>query len=209
MHMNKSRLAKIVSDQTGMPGSLSLQVLNAMTVSISRALASGDAVKISGFGKFHVQTRKSRSGHNPRTGQKIEIQSRRIVGFKCFQQLKNRLNGMPVPAGTRIDLPERRVEADRRSLPQGRAVVRISGIQVCEFSVKDISGNGTGFLIARDSVVLRNLRVGQEIEIHMVFAEGRQHSTIQRSKIAHITHPKADGPYHGHVLVGLQIIDRI
>lgn len=209
MHMNKSRLAKIVSNRTGMTASLSLQVINAMTASISRALASGDAVKIGGFGKFHVQIRKSRSGHNPRSGQKIEIQSRRTVGFKCFQHLKNRLNGTPMPAGKRTEMLERRAEAGREALPQGRAVVRISGITVCEFTVKDISGNGTGFLMARDSVVLRNLRVGQEIEIHMVFSEGNQHSTLQRSKIAHISFPKDGAPYHGHVLVGLQIIDRI
>ncbi len=209
MQMNKSHLAKTVSDQTGMPASLSLQVIDAMTASISRALASGDAVKISGFGKFHVQTRKSRSGYNPRTGQKIEIQSRRAVGFKCFQHLKNRLNGTPVSTETRAETLERRAEANRQALPQGRAVVRISGIPVCEFTVKDISGNGTGFLMARDSVVLRNLRVGQEIEIHMVFAEGNQHSTMQRSKIAHITYPEDGALYHGYILVGLQVIDRI
>jgi nucleoid DNA-binding protein len=209
MHMNKTHLVQAVSDRTGMPVSLSLQVIDVMTASISRTLASGDAVKISGFGKFHVQTRKSRSGHNSRTGQKIEIQSRRTVGFKCFQHLKNRLNGTPVPTGTSTEPLERRAEANRQSLPQGRAVVRISGIPVCEFTVKDISGNGTGFLMARDSVVLRNLRVGQEIEIHMVFAQGNQHSTMQRSKIAHITCPKAGAPYHGHILVGLQVIDRI
>lgn len=209
MRMNKSRLAEIVSNQTGMPVSLSLQVIDAITASISRALASADAVKISGFGKFQVQTRKSRGGHNPRTGEKIQIQSRRTVGFKCFRHLKNRLNGIPMPTATWTEPLERRAQADRQTLAQGRAVVRISGIPVCEFTVKDISGNGTGFLMARDSVVLRNLRVGQEIEIHMMFAEGSQHSTMQRSKIAHITYPKNGAPYHGYVLVGLQIIDRL
>ena len=207
--MNKSHLARTVSDQTGIPAALSLQVVEAIAASILRSLASGDTVKISGFGKFQVQTRKSRTGRNPRTGQRIEIPSRRTVGFKCFQRLKNRLNGTQAPAGRETAPQERRTESERRNLPQGRAVVRISGIPVCEFPVRDISGNGTSLLIERDSVVLRNLRVGQEIEIHMVFSGQKPNATMQRSRIAHITHPKADNPYHGFVLVGIQVIDRI
>jgi integration host factor subunit alpha len=209
MRVNKSHLAKAVTDRTGLSGSLSSQVIDVMTASIARSLASGNEVRISGFGKFQIQTRKSRTVRNPRTGEKIEIQSRRTVGFKCFQHLKNRVNGAQPPGGEPPGRQERRSETDRRTLPQGRAVVRICGIPVCEFTVKDVSGNGTSFLMARDSVVLRNLQVGQEIEIHMVFAEGNRHSTMQRSKIAHITHQKDGTPYQGYVLVGLRVIDRI
>ena len=91
MRMNKSRLAEIVSDQTGMPASLSLQVIDAITASISRALASADAVKISGFGKFQVQTRKSRTGRNPRTGETIPIPAMTVPTFKAGKGLKDRV----------------------------------------------------------------------------------------------------------------------
>jgi len=206
MKLYKSHLAKAVSDKTGISVSQMLLVIDAMTASISRALVSGDEVKIWGFGKFQIKARKGRSGRNPRTGQKIEIRPHRAVGFTGFQHLRHRINRVQGPVG---ETQERRAETNRQNLPQGSAVVRISGIPVCKFPIKDISGNGTSILVARDSVVLRNLQVGQVIEIHMVFAEGSRRSTIQRSKIAHITPQHEGNPYAGHILVGLQVIDRI
>ena len=87
--MNKSHLARTVSDQTGIPAALSLQVVEAIAASILRSLASGDTVKISGFGKFQVQTRKSRTGRNPRTGETIQIASMRVPKFRASKTLKD------------------------------------------------------------------------------------------------------------------------
>lgn len=209
MKIYKSHLARAINYQTGVPLSQALQVIDAMTAAISRALASGDPVKIHGFGKFNIQTRNSRSGRNPRTGAEIKIPSRRTVGFTGFSRLKSRLNGIEAPVAEPAWLLERRAGENRKPLAHGRAVVRVSGITVCEFAVKDISGNGTGILAARDSAVLRNLQVGQVIEIHLLYLDGEQRPTIQRSKIAHITPLGEDSVYPDQVLVGLQVINQL
>lgn len=209
MRIYKSHLARAVNDQTGISAAQAIQVINAMTAAITRSLASGDQVRINGFGRFHIQTRQSRRGRHPRTGAAIQIPSRRSVGFTAFGRLKQWLNGRQAPSAEPAWLLERRAGDNRQALAKGRAVVRISGITVCEFTVRDISGNGTGIVAERDSAVLRNLHVGQVIEIHLLRTGDNRPPTIQRSRIAHITAMDRDGAYPDHVLVGLKVIDRL
>ena len=210
MKLTKSDLAKAVSNQTGIPVSQMMRVIDVMTASISRALASGEEIRISRFGKFHLKTRQGRSVRHPRSGSKIVIQSHRTVCFTGYPHLKDRINGAQAPAADPAGTQERRAETRLQIVQQATAVVRISGIPVCSFAVKDISGNGTSILVPNDSVVLRNLQVGQVIEIYLSLPDGSRRSTMQRSRIAHIT-PLNDANPHpaGHILVGLQVIDTI
>jgi DNA-binding protein HU-beta len=48
---------------------------------ITRALASGEDVKISGLGTFKVKTREARQGRNPRTGEAVDIPEKKAVRF--------------------------------------------------------------------------------------------------------------------------------
>ncbi len=56
------------------------------------ALASGDKVKISGFGNFSVRYKRARIGRNPLTGKEIEIESRHVATFKASPVLKGLVN---------------------------------------------------------------------------------------------------------------------
>jgi len=208
MKLNRSRLAKEVSDRTGIPLSRSSRVIATIVNSITKSLAAGEAVRLGGFGKFHLKTIPHRTVRHPGTGAPVLVPSRRSVGFKSFQKLKSRVNAGSTPDRAPGGM-ERRRDTGREPFPPGRAVVRISGIPVCEFPVRDISGKGTSILVPHDSMVLRNLQVGHLIEIYLVCSDGGGQPVVQRSRIAHITHPPEDAPYHGQVIVGLQIIDRL
>ncbi len=59
---------------------------------IKSALLYGDAVRISGFGRFEVVNRRARRGRNPSTGQRIEIASRRRLVFRPSRRLVDALN---------------------------------------------------------------------------------------------------------------------
>jgi integration host factor subunit alpha len=63
-------------------------VLEAMKASFSK----GEKVKISGFGNFHVRTKKRRAGRNPQTGKPLEIPARRVLSFRPSKGLKDALN---------------------------------------------------------------------------------------------------------------------
>ena len=58
---------------------------------ISDSLVEGNDVKISGFGNFQIRTKAARPGRNPRTGEAIAIQARRVVTFHASHKLKEQI----------------------------------------------------------------------------------------------------------------------
>jgi integration host factor subunit alpha len=62
---------------------------------IRDSLVKGNEVKVSGFGKFVLQTKNPRKGRNPKTGEAITISGRRIMKFKASDVLRDSLNGNP------------------------------------------------------------------------------------------------------------------
>jgi integration host factor subunit alpha len=63
-------------------------IVEAFFAEISDTLASGEVVKLSGFGNFDLRDKNQRPGRNPKTGEEIPITARRVVTFKAGQKLK-------------------------------------------------------------------------------------------------------------------------
>ncbi len=59
---------------------------------ISAALADGDRVELRGFGAFSVKRRDARIGRNPRTGEAVAVDAKRVPYFKTGKQLREKLN---------------------------------------------------------------------------------------------------------------------
>ena len=91
--MNKTNLIDVVAQATGMKKAQADAAVNAAITAIADALAAGEKVQIAGFGSFEVKERAAREGHNPRTGEKIEIATSKTAGFSAAKTLKDRLNG--------------------------------------------------------------------------------------------------------------------
>ncbi|GGG32456.1 integration host factor subunit beta [Chelatococcus composti] len=68
-------------------------IVNAILEEITRALARGDRVELRGFGAFSVKQRNARVGRNPRTGETVDVASKRIPVFKTGKEMRLRLNG--------------------------------------------------------------------------------------------------------------------
>jgi integration host factor subunit alpha len=62
-------------------------------------LVKGEDVKISGFGNFQIRTKAPRPGRNPRTGEAIPIEARRVVTFHASQKLKDQIQASAQQAG--------------------------------------------------------------------------------------------------------------
>lgn len=58
---------------------------------LSQTLASGTEVKLSGFGNFELKNKKSRPGRNPKTGEVVPVNARRVVTFKAGQKLRGEI----------------------------------------------------------------------------------------------------------------------
>lgn len=59
---------------------------------ISSSLERGETVKISSFGTFSVRDKKLRMGRNPKTGEEVPIEPRRVVTFRASHVLKDHIN---------------------------------------------------------------------------------------------------------------------
>jgi len=59
---------------------------------VAASLEKGETVKISSFGTFSVRDKKLRMGRNPKTGEEVPIEPRRVVTFRASHVLKDRIN---------------------------------------------------------------------------------------------------------------------
>ncbi len=57
-----------------------------------QALAEGQRIEIRGFGSFGVNTRPPRVGRNPRSGEKVMVQAKRVPHFKAGKELRERVD---------------------------------------------------------------------------------------------------------------------
>lgn len=67
-------------------------IVNTVLKSIADSLATGDKVELRGFGSFKVKDRRSREGRNPKTGDKVSVEAKRVPYFKAGKELRERVN---------------------------------------------------------------------------------------------------------------------
>ena len=86
--MNKKQLIEAMSDRTGMSRKYAETAINAFQATLSETLKQGDAVILPDFGSFQVRERPARKGHNPITGERMDIPARRVPVFRPAKKLK-------------------------------------------------------------------------------------------------------------------------
>src|SRR4029077_18818744 len=57
-------------------------IVNIVFDSIVESLRAGQKIELRGFRTFRLGSRKSRTGRNPKTGEKVEVPSKKIPYFK-------------------------------------------------------------------------------------------------------------------------------
>lgn len=91
--MNKSELVERLALKSGLGNLQAEDIVNLMFDKMKNSLASGKRIEIRGFGSFTVKDYKSYWGRNPKTGEKIKVQPKRLPAFKVGKELRERLNG--------------------------------------------------------------------------------------------------------------------
>ena len=67
-------------------------VVSALFDSITDQLAKGGRVELRGFGAFSTRQRDARTGRNPRTGEAVDVDAKRVPYFKPGKEMRERLN---------------------------------------------------------------------------------------------------------------------
>lgn len=91
--LTKAQLAELLFEHIGLNKRESKDMIEAFFDLMCDSLVNGDDVKISSFGNFQIRTKAPRPGRNPRTGETIPIEARRVVTFHSSHKLKEQIHG--------------------------------------------------------------------------------------------------------------------
>ncbi len=86
--MVKAELINQVSQELKMSKKEVAKVVDTIFNGISHSLSKGDKVELRGFGSFRIKSRSARQARNPRTGETVSVQSKRVPFFKPGKDLK-------------------------------------------------------------------------------------------------------------------------
>lgn len=68
-------------------------IVNAIFDAMSNVLTRGQRIEIRGFGSFAVKQRRARQGRNPKTGEVVAVEAKRIPFFRAGKELRLEVNG--------------------------------------------------------------------------------------------------------------------
>lgn len=90
--MNKQELVVAVGERTGLARGEAGRAVEAVFDAITASLASGEEVRLVGFGSFVVAQRKASTGRNPRTLEPMDIKASAVPKFRVGKGLKDACN---------------------------------------------------------------------------------------------------------------------
>ncbi|PIP38146.1 MAG: integration host factor subunit alpha [Desulfobacterales bacterium CG23_combo_of_CG06-09_8_20_14_all_51_8] len=93
MALTKNRMIEKIMEETKLTKKKASDSVEAIIEVMKSALASGDDVLVSGFGKFCVNEKNKRKGRNPATGKELMLDGRKVLTFRCSGILRDQING--------------------------------------------------------------------------------------------------------------------
>ncbi len=90
--MTKSDLIELVASKLHLPKGKAELIVNCIFDSMEDSLKKGERIEIRGFGSFEIRHYKAYEGRNPRTGDPVGVQPKRLPFFKVGKELKERVN---------------------------------------------------------------------------------------------------------------------
>ena len=89
--LTRMDLSEAVFREVGQSRNESAELVENILTYLSDALVAGEQVKISSFGTFSVRDKAARVGRNPKTGQEVPINPRRVLTFRPSHLMKDRV----------------------------------------------------------------------------------------------------------------------
>ena len=97
--LTKAALVELVADVADFTKKRAEVIVETVFGAIAESLRRGEKVELRGFGSFRPRCREPRRGRNPRTGDRVNVPSKRIVYFTPGKELKELINRNPEESG--------------------------------------------------------------------------------------------------------------
>lgn len=121
--VTKATLVEALSEELGLSKCEAKELAESVFEELSATLASGEPVKLWGFGNFALRDKTGRICRNPNTGAEALISPRRVVTFRPGRKLQRRVlgytNGIEPRAPRRLPLVNVTDECHRLSQRSG------------------------------------------------------------------------------------------
>ena len=90
--MNKSQLIEALAKHENLTLKKAEMAVNAIFENMVEALVGNERIEIRGFGSFKVKFYNGYKGRNPKTGEIIEVETKKLPVFKVGKELGERVN---------------------------------------------------------------------------------------------------------------------
>lgn len=91
--LGKSQMAKMVAIDLGCSQKDAEAHINSFLDAILKSIAAGNEVRLTGVLSISSVLRAARTGRNPRTGETIQIKSKKVARLKAGKELKDAAEG--------------------------------------------------------------------------------------------------------------------
>lgn len=90
--MKKSQLIEALAKAENITVKKAEMVVNALFANMTEALMQRERIEIRGFGSFKVKFYNAYKGRNPKTGELIKVEGKRLPLFKVSKELRERVD---------------------------------------------------------------------------------------------------------------------
>jgi len=90
--MNKLELIQTLCTKNGLSKLEATKIVSMFFDQMADVLEKGERVEIRGLCSFYVKDYKGYTGRNPKTGETVEINPKKLPFFKCGKELKDRVD---------------------------------------------------------------------------------------------------------------------
>jgi integration host factor subunit alpha len=89
--ITRADLAEAVYEEVGLSRNETAALVEQVLDEVISTLSNGIDVKLSSFASFNIRQKGQRIGRNPKTGEEVPIQPRKVIAFRASQQLKEKV----------------------------------------------------------------------------------------------------------------------
>lgn len=90
--MNKSDLVEALANSKNLTYKRAEEIVNLIFDSMSDAMISSERIEIRGFGSFVVKEYKGYQGRNPKSGEVIRVNPKKLPFFKVGKDLREKVD---------------------------------------------------------------------------------------------------------------------
>ena len=90
--MNKAELATKVSERANITLKAAKVIVDSLFDGMRESLEKGERIEIRGFGSFALRQYGGYKGRNPKTGEIVDVPSKKLPHFKVGKELKEMVN---------------------------------------------------------------------------------------------------------------------